>query len=272
MSDDIHALSGAYAVDALDDAERAAFEEHLAVCPACQNEVASLREGAALLAETETTLAQPAPELRERVLAGITMVRPLPPLVAQAATELSAPAEVPTQAPSEVAAVVRTEAPAGLATVTPIHRRRRAVTFLAAAAAVVAIGSGGLVWHSMNDSNGPSQSYAAPVIGASDRIVQTETLDNGATATLYRSPKLDRAVLVTKGMPAVPAGHKYVVWLQQGTVMTPAAVMSNSGNGTVVLGGDANDADGLGITVEDADVTPTTPSTDIVGVFPFRSA
>ena len=49
---DIHALSGAYAVDALDDIERAQFERHLAECPACTAEVGSLREAAALLAET----------------------------------------------------------------------------------------------------------------------------------------------------------------------------------------------------------------------------
>ncbi len=74
---DVHALSGAYAVDALDDLERAAFERHLAECPECQAEVASLREAASMLAET-TTLEPPA-ALRDRVLAGIATVGPLPP-------------------------------------------------------------------------------------------------------------------------------------------------------------------------------------------------
>ena len=41
---DVHALSGAYAVDALDDLERAKFERHLSECPECQAEVAGLRE------------------------------------------------------------------------------------------------------------------------------------------------------------------------------------------------------------------------------------
>ena len=64
MSGDIHALSGAYAVDAVDDFERAQFERHLTGCPDCRLEVASLREGAALLAEI---VAQPAPDaLRDR--------------------------------------------------------------------------------------------------------------------------------------------------------------------------------------------------------------
>ncbi len=39
MTDDIHALSGAYAVDALDELERVQFEQHLAGCSACRAEV-----------------------------------------------------------------------------------------------------------------------------------------------------------------------------------------------------------------------------------------
>ena len=76
---EIHALSGAYAVDALDDIERAQFERHLAECAECRAEVASLRSTAALLAETTATA--PPEGLRDRVLADIATVRPLPPAV-----------------------------------------------------------------------------------------------------------------------------------------------------------------------------------------------
>ena len=48
---DIHALSGAYAIDALDDIERAQFERHLAECAECRAEVESLREAGGMLAE-----------------------------------------------------------------------------------------------------------------------------------------------------------------------------------------------------------------------------
>ena len=44
---DIHALSGAYAVDALDDIERASFERHLAAAPPAVPRSASLREASA---------------------------------------------------------------------------------------------------------------------------------------------------------------------------------------------------------------------------------
>src|SRR3954469_25184659 len=74
---DIHALSGAYAVDALDDLERVAFERHLAECAECRAEVDGLREVAATLAET-TAVAPPA-ALHHPVLSAAATVRPLPP-------------------------------------------------------------------------------------------------------------------------------------------------------------------------------------------------
>ncbi len=53
---DVHALSGAYALDALDDSERAEFERHLAVCSSCRLEVAGLVEAAGSLADLSDTL------------------------------------------------------------------------------------------------------------------------------------------------------------------------------------------------------------------------
>ena len=61
MSPDLHHLSGAYAVDALDAAERTSFEQHLAVCADCRAEVSELSATAhALGSLTETA---PPPEL-----------------------------------------------------------------------------------------------------------------------------------------------------------------------------------------------------------------
>lgn len=78
MRDDgIHALSGAYAVDALSEHERVQFEAHLAGCDACSEEVASLREAAAGLALL--AWAEPPASMRDNVLRQIRTVRPLPP-------------------------------------------------------------------------------------------------------------------------------------------------------------------------------------------------
>jgi anti-sigma factor RsiW len=67
---DIHALSGAYALDALEDLERAAFRRHLAQCPACTVEVAELRDHRP--ARRRVGHRTPA-QLRARVLAEIAV-------------------------------------------------------------------------------------------------------------------------------------------------------------------------------------------------------
>lgn len=68
MADEtIHDLTAAYALDALgpDDEER--FEEHLATCERCREELAGLRDPVAMLAYGVESPAPP-PELRSRIL------------------------------------------------------------------------------------------------------------------------------------------------------------------------------------------------------------
>ena len=82
----MHTLTGVYALDALDDLERAAFERHLPECPSCQAEVAELTETASLLAVSAATPVPPG--LRSDVLAAVSQVRqvsPLPSLSTRAA-------------------------------------------------------------------------------------------------------------------------------------------------------------------------------------------
>ena len=229
---DIHALSGAYAVDALDDIERAHFERHLAQCETCQDEVDSLREASALLAETSVTA--PSPELRARVLADIATVRPLPPVV--------------------VAHLTR-------------PRRRRVSTFLAAAAAAIAIGSGAVVWQQLD---GPD-SRIEQVIEAGDAQTFTQTLPGGAKATLVRSKKLNEAVLITEDMPAAPSGHAYALWLQHDDVMVPAGGMPSGSDNKILLSGDAATANGAGITTETSGEDHPTPEGPVVALFEFEA-
>ncbi len=66
----IHDLVAAYALDALDDSERREFEEHLAGCEQCSEELGGLKDAAAALAYVPEGPAPPA-ALRERVLAQI---------------------------------------------------------------------------------------------------------------------------------------------------------------------------------------------------------
>jgi anti-sigma factor RsiW len=232
---DIHALSGAYAVDAVDDLERAAFERHLAECAACRAEVASLREAAGLVAETTT--AEPSADLRDRVLAGIGSIRPLPPEV---------PAPV-------------------------VQRRRRTPRFLAAAAAaVVMVGAGVTVWQQPWESSSQGQISAADqVLRAADAKSTSMDFPGGAEATVTHSDALGRAVIVTRDMPAPPDGKVYQLWLNQpGQGMVPAGIMDHD---EVLLSGDAATALGAGITVE-PEGGSSTPTTKPIALFDFGRA
>jgi anti-sigma-K factor RskA len=67
MEAGIHELTAAYALDALDADERAAFEEHLAGCERCRDEVASFWETAEALAVAAPGVDPPA-QLRGKIL------------------------------------------------------------------------------------------------------------------------------------------------------------------------------------------------------------
>jgi anti-sigma factor RsiW len=67
-SGNLHDLTPAYALRALDEHERAAYEEHLRGCERCREELAQLGETAALLAYGASPAAPPS-ELRERIVA-----------------------------------------------------------------------------------------------------------------------------------------------------------------------------------------------------------
>lgn len=68
--------AAAYALGALDEGERAPFEAHLADCPQCRGEVATMREALDQLAYAAPA-AEPPRGLRDRVLAEARRVRPI---------------------------------------------------------------------------------------------------------------------------------------------------------------------------------------------------
>ncbi|WP_148615261.1 anti-sigma factor [Nocardioides rubriscoriae] len=244
MSVDIHALSGAYAVDAVDEFERAQFERHLADCDDCRAEVDSLRAAAALIGETSAMT--PPDSLRASVLAGIQTVRPLPPVVVAVADR-------------------------GRST------RRRFPALVAAAAALITIGGVGATVIDLAGDDQQVGTYEARLT-ATDRVLQapdaqtrTEKLPGGGTATVVRSASLKQAVIVTEDMPSAPQFHTYELWLQRGDTMIPAGQIAG-GTNTVLLDGDATLADGVGITIELAGKPVNEPSDKVVDVIGFESA
>lgn len=242
---DVHALTGAYAIDALDDDERVRFEEHLAVCADCRAEVAGLQEAGAELSST-VSMTPPA-SLRERVLADVAAVRPLPPEV----TSLSSR-----------------------------RRNRRVPAFAAAAAAVVAIGVGGIVWQgttggderprAVDPTASTQTSTAQRVMDAQDAETSARALDSGGSVTAVRSRAMGQAVVVAQDLPDLPPSKVYELWLRLDGEMVPAGFISPTD--TSVLQGDASNAEAIGITVEQAGGAPEgVPTTQPIAYFPLAS-
>jgi anti-sigma-K factor RskA len=155
MAADPHALAAPYALHALDDDEERNFEEHLAACEPCREELAGLREAAAWLAYGAGG-PPPPPELKERILA-------------QARSERENVASLP-------------------------RRRRNWTVPLAAAAAIaasVAVGLG--VWTATRPSEGNAFTRVlaqpgAKLIGMGDSPAALAAAPNGEAALMLRVP------------------------------------------------------------------------------------
>ncbi|HEY7717602.1 MAG TPA: anti-sigma factor [Pedococcus sp.] len=282
MNADIHGLSGAYAVDALDDVERAAFEQHLAQCAECQQEVAGLRAAATELSHTVAT--SPPARLRSSVLAQVRTVRPLPPETGETTSDPTRPtlhptAATPRLAPPGPADVPSTDVPPaagptpppGDADVVPLESRRRRspMRWLVAAAAAAVLAIGGLVWSPWDSGESPL-SPTEQVLQARDAQRYEKVVD-GARATIVRSPSLGKAVIIADNMPAAPDGKDFQIWYQNPDgEMVSAGVMPHEAKPSVslLLDGDASKFTGAGITVEPAGGS-TAPTSEPIVLFEF---
>jgi anti-sigma factor RsiW len=181
--------TGAYVLGALDERDRAAFEEHLRSCEGCREEVDELRVAADALPLAAEQLVPP-PELRDRIMA---VVRDEAAVLAAAGPEADVPAR-----PARAALPVR---PSGA---TPWWRRALPALrpLPAAGLAAVLLGLGVVT--------------GALVAGGGDgdaRVVAAEVAPPSARAEVV--VRDDRARLVVAGLPAAPRGQVYQVWVQR---------------------------------------------------------
>lgn len=215
----LHALSGAYALNALERAERDAFERHLARCPQCAQDV---REFTATAARLGAAVALPAPAgMRAAVLGRIEGVRQLPP--------------------------------ARRSTVPP---RRRALPMALAAclAGVLALGGAAAWEHERARQAAGALDGLAAVLTAPDARTVTGRSASGATGKVVVSPYRDRAAFLSSGLPQAPAGRTYQLWFADGGAMRPAGLMT--GDGAAVLTAPLGRATAVGLTLEPAGGSP----------------
>jgi anti-sigma-K factor RskA len=186
-----HTLIGPYVLDAVTDAERTVVERHLKLCPTCTEEVAELRATAARLADPVAV--EPPPGLRERVLAQARQTRQQPP----------------------------TPHPVGARRIGTARWRQWGV---AAAAAVVLLVLAVLITYSSQqgrvdqarhraEAAGIQQDQINTIMTAPDAALVPATLPDGAHARLLLSRKRNVGVVTLNGLPPLPGGHTYQLWL-----------------------------------------------------------
>jgi anti-sigma factor RsiW len=236
LADDLHVLTGSYALDALPDPERAEFERHLPHCPSCDAEVRSLRETAARLAMARAL--QPPPGMEQRVLASTYRTRQLPPLA------------VDHQRRAQVSRLFAGQ---------PGRIPRRVAAFAAAAsvAAAVALGVTQVSSQHRLESTRASDAAISRVVTAPDARIQTTRTRAGGSVTVVASAALREAVVTASGMVSPPAGRVYQVWVISPSGARSAGLMAGAGT---LLASAVAPGDRIGITVEPAGGTskPTT--------------
>jgi len=244
---DLHSLSGAYALDALEaGAESERFARHLNRCPSCASEVREFREVATALAFAATTA--PPPELRDRVLAAAALTRQLPPEVTSRARSHRARGRARIRVPwvPWLSGVVAT------------------------AAIVVAVLFGFAQAHTdqeLNQARAQNQAIAL-VLSAPQVKLLTHATTKGGVATVVLAADRHEMVVTTNGLPALPAGKVYQLWLIGTTKTVSAGLLpaATSGQTGPVLASGVVQGDMLGLTVEPAPGTAKPTTTPILSL------
>jgi anti-sigma factor RsiW len=234
---DLHPLAGAYALDALGSpAERDRFARHLSRCPSCAAEVRGFREVATAMAFAVTAEAPAA--LRPQVLAAAARTRQLPP-------EVSSHARPP-----------RTRS-----TLPWIPWLSGAV---ALASIAIAVFFGLAQSHTQDELNqARAENQALNVVLSAPHVqVLSQVATSGGTAIVVLAAERHALAVVTTGLPALPSGKVYQLWLI-GTKKTESAGLlppAKDGQTPAVLATGVVKGDTLGLTVEPApgSAQPTT--------------
>jgi anti-sigma-K factor RskA len=219
--------AGTYVLNALPDDERTGYEAHLETCPACRAEVTELRVAVEALPVSPPPML-PSPALKARIMAEV-----------EREAALLASAGQPT----------RTE---------PSKRKRRwrglrlpmPALALACVALIIGLGVGGVVFGGGGDT-GRKIEFQSSIERASAEL---DVGDNGA-------------ILVANGLPPVPAGKTYMVWIQRpGHAPEPTSALftpRRDGSATASVPGDLEGVESVLVNTEPVGGS-TTPTSDPV--------
>lgn len=235
-----YGLTGAYALDALDAPERAAFEAHLASCAECREEVAGLREAAALLATT--TWAAPPATLRARVLAE----------TARTAQAVDGPDRAARRDGDRTDGRAPRHPASGSAATGPHRAWRWWVAAAAAVLVVVGVAAGSLAvrQHRADQALASAQAQMMDIATAPDAVSRAVAL---GTSHVVASDRMAAAALVGEDVPMpARAGMAYQLWMvhADGSTAPGPTFVPDHGRVIAIVEGDLSRVTSLRVTVE----------------------
>jgi anti-sigma-K factor RskA len=190
----LHDYTAAYALDALDRDEARRYEEHLATCDACREQLAELSGAAGALAFAVTSPA-PTLELRSRMLDAARAERP---------------------------------------NVKPLPTRwSRGTAVLAAVAAVAAVGVGiwaVSLSHSLNNERSARQRLEHVLTTPTASVVR---VTGQASGTLLVTPTGSGTLIVSQ-LPQAPKGKVYEAWVIKNNKPVRAGTFPGGGNTVII--------------------------------------
>jgi anti-sigma factor RsiW len=246
---DLHTLAGAYALDALDDIERASFGRHLTECEACASEVAEFRE--ATVGVSALVDVVPPDALRSRVLDAI--------------------GQTPQVDPGEQVMPRRSR---------PAVRPWRRLAAGAVAASLIAIGAGAAAWTISERRVADGQARIAALEAERERMydvfnapdvqmkgtnVEIDGQLAGRIAAAV-SPSLDAGVAMIAGLPPLPGSESFQMWLIDGNNRAVnVGILATGQTGGTMLFDWHSGAVKFGLSIEPKGGPASTP-TDVVGL------
>ena len=286
--EELHLLSGAYALNALEGDEKARFEAYLLTSEETRTEVASLSDTAVRIG-LSTAPVLPPTDLKARLMAQIAVTPQRAPVPMERPTLAAVPMELPevrarqttpqltTPQPAtqrDASAEAVREASLGLpsraATKAVARWYTRPASILVAVAAAVALFVGGNILGLSAGSQSQQQAAAiSAIVSASDSQQAKANVSGGGTATFVWSLGLKQSAVVIDKLPKLADGKTYQLWyIDKGSNATSAGIFPAASSGTTVrvLAGAMSAGDTIGITIEPSGGSKTPTTAPIVAV------
>jgi len=266
--EELHLLSGAYALNALEGEEKKRFEAYVLTSDDIRAEVYSLSDTAVSIGLATVPISPPV-ELKTRLMAQIARTPQLAPLPVARPTltavrttspkantqQPGSPRAQPTQDSAAEAIRSASLGESSRATTRAAARwyTRPVVILVAAAAAVALFVGGNILGLSATDESQQQAAAVSAIVSAKDSQQAKAAVAGGGTATFVWSVGLRQSAVVIDKLPKLAGGKTYELWyIDKGSHATPAGTFSAASSGATVsvLTGLMSVGDTFGITVE----------------------